>query len=63
MDTSNIGQGRAYPEPVNAYDAKAGKYQDQLPSIPTEAKLPTQQMPMAPAPSPFVLKGSAGGER
>lgn len=63
MDTSNIGQGRAFPEPVNAYDAKAGKYADQLPAIATEAKLPTQQMPMAPAPSPFVLKSTAAGER
>lgn len=63
MDTSNVGQGRAFPEPVNAYDAKAGKYMDQLPAIATEAKLPTQQMPMAPAPSPFTLKSTAGGER
>lgn len=63
MDTSNVGQGRAFPEPVNAYDAKAGKYADALPAMATEAKLPTQQMPMAPAPSPFVLKGTAGGER
>lgn len=57
MDTSNIGQGRAYPEPVNAYDAAHGKYADKLPAITTDAKLPTQQMPMAPAPSPFVIKG------
>lgn len=63
MDTSNIGQGRAYPEVVNAYDAKAGKYMDQLPAMPTESKLPTQQMPMAPMPSPFVIKGGGGGER
>lgn len=63
MDASNVGQGRAFPEPVNSYDAKAGKYADQLPAIATEAKLPTQQMPMAPAPSPFVLKSTATGER
>jgi len=63
MDVKNVGQGRAFPEPVNAYDAAAGKYADQLPAIATEAKLPTQQMPMAPAPSPFVLKSAAGGER
>lgn len=63
MDTKNIGQGRAFPEPVNAYDAMAGKYADQLPAIPTESKLPTQQMPMAPAPSPFVLKSTMTGER
>ena len=63
MDTKNVGQGRAYAEPVNAYDAAHGKYMDNLPAMPTEAKLPTQQMPMAPAPAPFVMKGSAGGER
>lgn len=63
MDASNIGQGRAYPEAVNAYDAKAGKYADPLPAIPTEAKLPTQQLPMAPMKTPFALKGAAGGER
>jgi len=63
MDTSKIGQGRQYAEPVNEYDAKAGKYTDPLPAMATEAKLPTQQMPMAPAPSPFVIKSSAGGER
>ena len=63
MDTKNIGQGRQYNEPTEAYDAMAGKYGDKLPAMPTEAKLPTQQMPMAPAPSPFVLKSSAGGER
>lgn len=63
MDTKNIGQGRQYNEPTQAYDAAAGKYMDVLPAMPTEAKLPTQQMPMAPAPSPFVLKSSAGGER
>ncbi len=63
MDASNIGQGRAFPEAVNAYDAKAGRYMDKVAAVPTEAKLPTQQLPMAPAPAPFVLKGSAGGER
>lgn len=63
IDPNSIGQGRAYPEATNAYDAAHGKYADQLPAIATEAKLPTQQMPMAPAPSPFVLKSSAGGER
>ncbi len=63
MDTKNIGQGRQYNEPVEAYDAMAGKYMDKLPAITTEAKLPTQQLPMAPAPSPFVLKSTAGGER
>ena len=28
MDVKNVGQGRAFPEPVNAYDAAAGKYAD-----------------------------------
>lgn len=63
MDASNIGQGKTYFEAVAAYDAKAGKYMDKVAAVPTEAKLPSQQMPMAPAPSPFVLKTAAGGER
>lgn len=53
----------ATPEAVNVYDAHAGRYANPLPAMPTDAKLPTQQMPMAPAPSPFVLKSAAGGER
>lgn len=63
IDVSKVGQGREYHEATNAYDAAHGKYADQLPMIPTESKLPAQQMPMAPAPSPFVIKSSAGGER
>lgn len=63
MDASNIEQGRAFAEAVNAYDAQAGRYMDKVVAIPTADKLPTQQMPMAPAPAPFVLKSTAGGER
>jgi hypothetical protein len=63
IDPNTIGQGRQYPNPSDAYDAAHGKYSDQLPAIATEAKLPTQQMPMAPAPSPFVIKSSGTGER
>lgn len=58
---ASIGQGREFPNPSDAYDSVHGKYGDQLPMMPTESKLPTQQMPMAPAPSPFVIKSSPGG--
>ncbi len=51
------------PTITSVYDAAHGKYADALPGIATDAKLPTQQMPMAPAPSPFVLHGAGGGER
>jgi hypothetical protein len=63
IDSNTVGQGRQFNDATQAYDAAHGKYADQIPAIATEAKLPTQQMPMAPAPSPFVLKSSAGGER
>jgi hypothetical protein len=63
IDPASIGQDRQYQNPTAAYDAAHGHYADALPTMPTEAKLPTQQMPMAPAPSPFVLHSSATGER
>lgn len=63
IDPASIGQGRQYQNPADAYDAVAGKYADALPAMPTEAKLPTVQMPMAPAPMPFAIKSTAGGER
>lgn len=63
IDPNAIGQDRQYQNPTSAYDAVHGTYASQLPVIPTEAKLPTQQMPMAPAPSPFVMKISGTGER
>lgn len=53
----------AMPEAVNVYDAQHGRYMDQLPTMPTESKLPTQQMPMAPMPAPFAIKGTGTGER
>lgn len=63
IDPNAIGQGRQFPNPSDAYDAAHGKYGDQLPTMPTESKLPTAQMPMAPAPSPFVVHTAASGER
>lgn len=56
INPNEIGQGRQYPEAINAYDAQAGKYNDAINAIPTADKLPTQQFPMAPAPAPFVIK-------
>jgi hypothetical protein len=60
---ASIGQDRQYQNPSTAYDAVHGTYHDQLPAMPTESKLPTQQMPMAPAPMPFVIKSTGSGER
>lgn len=57
IDAKKIGQGREFGDATSAYDAQAGKFQDVIVGIPTADKLPTQQMPMAPAPSPFVIKG------
>lgn len=63
IDPNAIGQGRQFSDATQAYDAAHGKYANALPSMPTESKLPTQQMPMAPAPSPFALHSTATGER
>lgn len=56
LDMNAIGQGRTYSDATQAYDAKAGKAFDAVAAMPTEAKLPTQNFPMAPAPRPFALK-------
>jgi hypothetical protein len=63
MDANDIGQGRKFASGEMAYDAQMGTYKDSLPAMTTDSKLPTVQMPMAPAPSPFVIKSSATGER
>lgn len=57
IDPKQIGQGREFNTATAAYDAKAGVYHDAVVSIPTEAKLPTQQLPMAPMTKPFDIKG------
>lgn len=58
---ASIGQDRQYQNPSTAYDAAHGTYADHMPAMPVESRLPTQQMPMAPAPSPFIIKSSPGG--
>lgn len=57
IDMSQIGQGRQFNDATQAYDAQAGKQFDAVAVMPTDVKLPTQQLPMAPAPAPFVIKG------
>lgn len=47
----------ATPDTTSVYDAKAGIYRDAIVGIPTADKLPTQQLPMAPMGTPFVVKG------
>jgi len=61
IDPASIGQDRQFKDATQAYDAAHGSFANQLPMMPTESKLPTQQMPMAPAPMPFAIKSSAGG--
>lgn len=63
IDPNAIGQGRQFNDATQAYDAAHGKYGDQLPMLPTESKLPTQQLPMAPAPAPFAIHSTGTGER
>lgn len=58
---ASIGQGRQFSDATNAYDSAHGTYADHIPAMPVESRLPTQQMPMAPAPSPFIIKSSPGG--
>ena len=55
QDTNDIGQGRAYPDPIDKERAKNGTYKDACEDLPENVKLPTGNMPMAPAPSPFKL--------
>lgn len=57
IDPKQIGQGREFTSATAAYDAKAGVYHDAVVAIPTDAKLPTQQFPMAPMAKPFAIKG------
>lgn len=63
IDPNAIGQGRQFNDATKAYDAAHGTYANALPSMPTESKLPTQQMPMAPAPMPFAIHSTGTGER
>jgi hypothetical protein len=60
---ASIGQDRTFKDATTAYDAMHGTYHNPLAAMPTESKLPTQQMPMAPAPMPFVIKSTGTGER
>lgn len=57
IDPKQIGQGREFGSATQAYDAQAGIYRDAIVGIPTADKLPTQQLPMAPMGTPFVIKG------
>lgn len=54
-DANNIGQGRQYDEAVDAYDAQAGKYEEQVKKIAPEERTQESEMPKAPDPNPFTL--------
>ena len=43
-------------EPVDVHDENYGKYHDTVADVSVPERLPTAQMPMAPAPMPFVTK-------
>jgi hypothetical protein len=60
---SNVGQGKATPEPVDAYDQAHGKYEGNVPRTGNEdPNLPTDAMPKGPDPSPFSLGPMGGGK-
>ena len=48
-----VGQGKASPEPVDAYDKVHGKYEDKISEMPTEKKLPLAEFPKGPDPDPY----------
>lgn len=58
-DLKNIGVDKSHKTSQEAVDA-AGKYADRVLSQPESSKGPVG-LPMAPGPSPFRVKGSAGG--
>ncbi len=62
-DPNTIGQDRQYQDATEAHDAEHGTYQDNIAQVPTESRLPTTNMPEAPAPSPFNLGPMAPGGR
>jgi hypothetical protein len=52
-DIENVGAGRKYETPLCEYDAEHGKHEDQVEKSPP--KLPQEEFPKVPDPSPFVL--------
>lgn len=50
--------------PAEAYqNHEPGKYEDVAEAIPVDVRLGLAQRPQAPDPTPFVIKGTGGGER
>ena len=62
-DPSTIGQDKTYKDATEAYDAEKGGYKDTIETVSTEQRLPQQQLPQAPDPSPFKLGAMTPGER
>lgn len=60
VDPNQVGQDRQHQDAVDAHKADHGTYTETVDTTPTEQRLPTQQMPKAPDPSPFNL-GPTGG--
>jgi hypothetical protein len=64
LDMKEVGPGRKYGTPQEAFDAQTGKYFDKIDTMPMDSELlPTKQMPMAPAPMPFAMGPMLTGER
>ncbi len=62
-DPNTVGQDRTYKTVVDAHDADHGEYADKIETVPTDSRLPTTQMPEAPAPNPFTWGPMAPGGR
>ena len=60
QDTNDVGAGRTYSSPTKKYDAQQGTYSDNVEPYPQDDKLPLQELPQAPDPSPFKI-GPMGG--
>jgi len=59
-DPNAVGQDRQYKTVDEACKADKGVYTENVDNVPTEQRLPQQQLPQAPDPAPFNL-GPTGG--
>lgn len=63
IDVSKIGQNMPIQDPAQAMGEAYGSYMDAVLSVPVEQRLGLDQMPQAPQPMPFVLRGAGKGGR
>lgn len=55
LDPHDVGQGKTHNDITEKYDSVAGTYKNNIDQVPTEDRIGTAQMPLAPDPSPFVV--------